>query len=75
MSQPTTATLTEEAPLSTSNDPPLVHLVLRADWPIALCGANVRDHLGESAPGRDRCVDCLRISRSRGLGRPGWASQ
>ncbi len=53
----------------------VAHLVLKADWPIALCGANVSEHLGASAPAMDRCVDCLRIASGRGLGRPGWESQ
>ena len=48
------------------------HLVLRVDWPVALCGAIVRDHLGAAARGRDRCPDCLKIAGERGLGRPGW---
>jgi hypothetical protein len=51
----------------------VAHLVLKSDWPIALCGANVSEHLGTSAPAMDRCVDCLRIAASRGLGRPGWS--
>lgn len=48
------------------------HLVLREDWPIALCGARVVDHLGNKATGRDRCPECLKIAGERGLGRPGW---
>ena len=68
------ATLLDEAPSDTGNDEHLAHLVLKAEWPIALCGANVREHLGTMAPAMDRCVDCLRIAAARGLGRPGWQS-
>ena len=66
---------TPHAALATDAPPVdrLVHLVLKLDWPLALCGALVRDRLGVSAPGRDRCPDCLRISAARRLGRPGWA--
>lgn len=53
----------------------VAHLVLKADWPIALCGANVSEHLGTGAPAMDRCSDCLRIASTRGLGRPGWESK
>lgn len=59
---------------SAGSDERLAHLVLKPDWPLALCGANVTDHLGTSAPAMDRCTDCLRIARERGLGRPGWTS-
>ena len=55
------------------DDLPPAHLVLKTEWPIALCGANVRDLLGTAAPGRDRCPACLKIAHERGLGRPGWA--
>lgn len=54
-------------------DERLAHLVLKAEWPIALCGAMVRERLGIGAPGRDRCRECLRVAERRGLGRPGWA--
>lgn len=53
-------------------DDRLAHLVLKPDWPIALCGAKVLDHLGAAAPARDRCPACLRIARDRKLGRPAW---
>jgi hypothetical protein len=66
------ATLLDEALSDTGKDEALAHLVLKSDWPIALCGANVSEHLGTKAPARDRCTDCLRIASSRGLGRPGW---
>jgi hypothetical protein len=68
-------TLLEEALDDTRGHERVAHLVLKTDWPIALCGANVSDHLGTSAPAMDRCVDCLRIAASRGLGRPGWESR
>lgn len=70
------ATMLEEAieKAETGKDR-VAHLVMKADWPIALCGANVSDHLGVSAPAMDRCVDCLRIAATRGLGRPGWDSR
>ncbi len=68
------ATLLEEALDRTRDDGRLAHLVLRQDWPIALCGANVSEHLGVAAPAMDRCADCLRIAADRGLGRPGWRS-
>ncbi len=56
-------------------DDRLAHLVLKKDWPIALCGANVSDHLGTKAPAMDRCADCLRIARDQRLGRPGWEAK
>lgn len=68
------ATLLDEALSDSGTQDRVAHLVLKPDWPIALCGANVSDHLGTSAPAMDRCVDCLRIAASRGLGRPGWRS-
>jgi hypothetical protein len=66
------ATLLDEALSPTGSDEAVAHLVLKSDWPIALCGANVSELLGTRAPARDRCVDCLKIVSSRGLGRPGW---
>ncbi len=72
---PSVTTLLDEALDDTGKHDRVAHLVLKADWPIALCGANVSDHLGTSAPAMDRCVDCLRIASSRGLGRPGWDSR
>ncbi len=69
------STLVEEAEDTTGHDERLAHLVLKADWPIALCGANVSEHLGTKAPARDRCPDCLRIAVARGLGRPGWETR
>ena len=50
----------------------LAHLVLKRDWPVALCGYVVQAHLGTNASGRDRCAECLAIAARRGLGRPGW---
>ena len=58
----------------TADDERVAHLVLRDDWPVALCGATVSTHLGESAAGRDRCPGCLNIAWMRGLGRPAWAA-
>ena len=69
------ATLLDEALSRSGADEQVAHLVLKPDWPIALCGANVTDHLGTRAPARDRCVDCLKIAAARGLGRPGWESK
>ena len=69
---PNVALMVEEALTNSTSDEALAHLVLKADWPIALCGANVSELLGTGAPARDRCADCLKISSSRGLGRPGW---
>ncbi len=66
------ATLLEEVLDDTKTNERVAHLVLKSDWPIALCGANVSDHLGTSAPAMDRCTDCLKIAATRGLGRPGW---
>ena len=66
------ATLIEDAPSDTATGDRLAHLVLKSDWPIALCGALVRENLGVQAPAMDRCVDCLKVASSRGLGRPGW---
>ena len=68
------ATMLDEALSPTGADERVAHLVLKGNWPIALCGANVSELLGTRAPARDRCVDCLRIVSARGLGRPGWES-
>lgn len=68
------ATLVEEALSRPGSGERVAHLVLKADWPIALCGANVSEHLGTGAPAMDRCADCLKIAAARGLGRPGWKS-
>lgn len=67
-------TLLEEATADSRSSEHVAHLVLKPDWPIALCGANVSEHLGTRAPAMDRCVECLRIAAARGLGRPGWQS-
>lgn len=75
MSDTRTSTLIEEATDDTSHEDRVAHLVLKQDWPIALCGANVSEHLGTRAPAMDRCPDCLRIASTRGLGRPGWESR
>lgn len=68
------ATMVDEVILERMANPPapLAHLVLKPSWPIALCGANVSEFFGAGAPAMDRCLDCLRIARERGLGRPGW---
>lgn len=60
---------------ASGDDDRIAHLVLRDDWPVALCGANVSLHLGLLAPGRDRCPACLKIAHARGLGRLAWAAQ
>ena len=65
---PDSALSTEAPP-----DERLAHLVLKPQWPVALCGATVSERFGAAAPARDRCADCLRIAAGRGLGRPGWA--
>jgi len=70
-----TATLLEEGLDRTGSHDRVAHLVLKPEWPIALCGANVSEHLGAGAPAMDRCTDCLRIAAIRGLGRPGWESR
>jgi hypothetical protein len=69
------ATLLDEAFSGSDMDEQVAHLVLKPDWPIALCGANVSEFLGTGAPARDRCVDCLKIVGARGLGRPGWQAR
>ncbi len=69
------ATLLDEALDKSGEQDRVAHLVLKQDWPIALCGANVSEHLGTRAPAMDRCPDCLRIAATRGLGRPGWESR
>lgn len=71
---PVAATATEPSPPAVQAAR-LAHLVLKPDWPRALCGAIVSDHLGLGAPAMDRCHACLAIARARGLGRPGWASK
>lgn len=65
-----------KAALARIADPPTnaVHLVLKPDWPIALCGHSVEKLLGTRAPGRDRCTECLRIAAARKLGSSGWCS-
>lgn len=55
-----------------TDEPRLAHLVLKPDYPVALCGYRTTDFLGTSAPAMDRCPECLRIASERGLGRPGW---
>jgi hypothetical protein len=72
---PAVATLLDEVLSRSGEQGPVAHLVLKPDWPIALCGANVSEHLGTSAPAMDRCTDCLKIAVARGLGRPGWESR
>ena len=57
---------------SVGSDDRVAHLVLKDSWPVALCGATVKDHLGNAAPGRDRCADCLKIANRDRLGRPAW---
>lgn len=69
------ATLLEEALDRNDSQDRVAHLVMKAEWPIALCGANVSEHLGTKAPAMDRCTDCLRIASTRGLGRPGWETR
>ena len=69
-----TATLLDEALSGPQADERVAHLVLRLEWPIALCGANVTERFGMTAPALDRCVDCLKIAAARGLGRPGWGA-
>ena len=69
------ATLVEEALSRPGADERVAHLVLKLEWPVALCGANVSEHLGTQAPAQDRCVDCLKQAAARGLGRPGWESK
>lgn len=71
---PAVAVLLDEAS-SQLDEGRLAHLVLKTEWPIALCGANVSEHLGTRAPALDRCTDCLRIAAQRSLGRPGWQSR
>jgi len=56
------------------DDPRLAHLVLKPDWPVALCGATVEDRLGAAAPGLDRCTTCLKLAAECGLGTPGWTT-
>ncbi len=68
-------TATDTKPVVTTTDttePPLLHLVLQADWPIALCGENVSERFTNRAAGLDRCPRCLAIASQRQLGRPGW---
>jgi len=72
---PAVATMLDEAVSHPGGEAHVAHLVLKPDWPIALCGANVSEHLGTRAPALDRCTDCLRIAATRGLGRPGWESK
>jgi hypothetical protein len=72
MSTHDTTTLAVDQRKESSTDDRLAHLVLKADWPTALCGATVAERFGAQAPGRDRCAECLRIAAARGLGRPGW---
>ena len=62
----------EDRELATRSPERLVHLVLKAEWPRALCGFIVTERFGDTAPGMDRCADCLRIAAGRSLGRPGW---
>jgi hypothetical protein len=60
-------------PLDRINDPPLLHIVLKDEWPAALCGATVRERFTDRASGLDRCTRCLELARQRRLfGRPAW---
>lgn len=60
------------APPRADEDDRLRHLVLKSDWPIALCGARVTQVMaGARAPGADRCWTCLKIANTRGLGNAG----
>lgn len=57
----------------TANDDRDAHLVMKGEWPKALCGEIVSDLFNRSAAGRDRCIDCLRIAKQRGLSLTGWS--
>ncbi len=74
MSRTTTAVDTRPVTrLDRTVDPPVLHMVLKSDWPIALCGANVSERFTGRSSGLDRCPTCLKVASERGLGRPGWA--
>jgi hypothetical protein len=57
---------------ATTDEPPLLHLVLKSEWPQALCGVTVGQRHTNKAAGCDRCPECLRLAAARGLGRPVW---
>ena len=68
-------TLTEIVPQPTTpdvGDERLAHLVMKGDWPVALCGEVVEDLFNRTAPAMDRCARCLAIARERGLRLTGW---
>jgi hypothetical protein len=65
----------DERPRTTrdeATDPPVLHMVLKDEWPIALCGYRVKERFTDRSAGMDRCTKCLAIARQRGCGRPGW---
>jgi len=59
--------------LDRTSDPPALHLVLKDQWPIALCGATVSERFTDRSAGMDRCPACLKAAAQLRLrGRPGW---
>jgi hypothetical protein len=47
-------------------------MVLKDEWPIALCGHHVKERFTGRSAGMDRCTRCLEVARQRQLGRPDW---
>lgn len=45
--------------------PPLIHIVRRGSFPIALCGARVSEMNPPHTAGIDRCTECLSLARGR----------
>lgn len=52
-----------------SDGPPELHVFLRSQFPVALCGyrakvaATFDEALKHHTPGADRCAECLRLAR------------
>lgn len=62
------------APVKPSDgDERVTHLVMKGQWPTALCGATVSDLFNKAAPAMDRCHTCLKIASDRGLKLTGWS--
>ena len=74
--------MSEKVFTSTATDPAIaledeprtgepLHVVRRGSWPMALCGAIVRDEFNPTrtdTAGRERCAKCLSLARGRMIG-------
>lgn len=51
----------------TGTDTRLLHIVPHNQWPVALCGFEVKEYLA-TTKGMDRCAECQRLSVGRNFG-------